>query len=208
MGSGTKNGSQILVPEQKMALKYGYRNKKWLSNMGTGTKHGFQILVPEQRVDINFCCCSATSLQLLMMATIVLMYSVDIISNVLPWTALHLDSKLILLILEFQLKWKSVDSQLARLVIISQPATHIGWVGGRLTRTKNVWVTKFDAHFLFRYPYLRAIFCSGTEIWEPIFVPVPIFESHFLFRYPCFESHFLFRYPVFRGRVTSKKSKK
>ena len=31
-----------------MALKYGYRNKTWLSNMGTGTESGHQIGLPKQ----------------------------------------------------------------------------------------------------------------------------------------------------------------
>ena len=42
------------VPEQKMALETGYRNRKWLSNIGTGTKHGSQKWVPEQKVVIKY----------------------------------------------------------------------------------------------------------------------------------------------------------
>ena len=42
------------LPEQKMALKTGYRNRIWSSNMVTGTKPGHQIWLPEQKVDIKY----------------------------------------------------------------------------------------------------------------------------------------------------------
>ena len=42
------------LPEQNMALKTGYRNRKWSSNMVTGTEHGHQIWLPEQKVVIKY----------------------------------------------------------------------------------------------------------------------------------------------------------
>ena len=56
-------------------------------------------------------------------------------------------------------------------------------------------------HILFQYPYLKSTFCSGTIIWSPSSVPVPIFEVHILFRLPYFEGQILFRLPVFEREV-------
>ena len=42
------------LPEQNMALKTGYRNRKWSSNMVTGTERGHQIWLPEQKVVIKY----------------------------------------------------------------------------------------------------------------------------------------------------------
>ena len=68
------------VPEQNMALKYGYRNKTWLSNMGTGifaVAHDGYHSADVYRKH-NFQCTALTALQA--------------------------DTELILPILEFQLK--------------------------------------------------------------------------------------------------------
>jgi hypothetical protein len=35
--TGTERGHQIWLPEQKVVIKYCYRNKTWSSNMVTGT---------------------------------------------------------------------------------------------------------------------------------------------------------------------------
>ena len=42
------------LPEQNMAFKYGYRNRKWPSNMVTGTKPGHQIWLPEQKMAFKY----------------------------------------------------------------------------------------------------------------------------------------------------------
>jgi hypothetical protein len=54
MVTGTEYGSENWLPEQKMVIKYGYRNRTWPSNMVTGTESGHQIWLPEQNLVIKY----------------------------------------------------------------------------------------------------------------------------------------------------------
>ena len=54
MFTGTEYGSENWLPEQKMVIKNGYRNRTWPSNMVTGTESGHQIWLPEQNVAIKY----------------------------------------------------------------------------------------------------------------------------------------------------------
>ena len=54
MVTGTEYGSENWSPEQKMVIKYGYRNRTWPSNMVTGTKPGHQIWLPELNLVIKY----------------------------------------------------------------------------------------------------------------------------------------------------------
>ena len=54
MVTGTEYGSENWLPEQKMVIKYSYRNRTWPSNMVTGTESGHQIWLPEQNLVIKY----------------------------------------------------------------------------------------------------------------------------------------------------------
>ena len=79
MVTGTEYGSENWLPEQKMVIKYGYRNRTWPSNIVTGTKLGHQIWLPEQLFFWQ-----SNSLKLHMMVTMVMMDILNIISTCTP----------------------------------------------------------------------------------------------------------------------------
>ena len=90
MVTGTEYGSENWLPEQKMVIKYGYRNRTWPSNMVTGTESGHQIWLPEQNLVIkygyrnNYFFWQSNSLKLHMMVTMVMMDILNIISTCTP----------------------------------------------------------------------------------------------------------------------------